>query len=41
MQHSSGIVTDLDKDIYKTGEKNHEFTKINKLIIIQKLGKHE
>jgi hypothetical protein len=40
-EKTSGIVTDLDKDIYKTGEKTYEFTKNNKLVIIQGFGKHK
>lgn len=40
-EKTSGIVTDLDKDLYKAGEKTYEFTKNNKLIIIQGFGKHK
>lgn len=40
-EKTSGTVTDLDKDIYKAGEKTYEFTKNNKLIITQGFGKHK
>lgn len=40
-EKTSGTVTDLDKDIYKAGEKSYEFTKNNKVIITQGFGKHK
>lgn len=39
-EKTSGTVTDLDKDIYKAGEKSYEF-KNNKVIITQGFGKHK
>lgn len=32
---------DLDKDLYKSGEKSYEFTKNNKVTITQGFGKHK
>lgn len=40
-EKTGGTVTDLDKDIYKAGEKSYEFTKNNKVIITQGFGKHK
>lgn len=37
---SNGTVTDLDKDLYKAGEKTYEFTKNNTVIITQGFGRH-
>lgn len=38
---TNGVVTDLDKEIYKAGEKSYEFTKKNTVIITQGFGKHQ
>lgn len=39
-EKTNGTVTELDKDIYKAGEKKYEFTKNNKVIITEGFGKH-
>lgn len=38
---TNGVVTDDDKELYKTAEKTYEFTKINTVIIVQGFGKHK
>lgn len=36
-----GLVTETEKEFYKSGEKTYEFTKKNTVIITQGFGKHQ